>query len=92
MIIAVDLDGTLCEEVHYRFFKFAPPIEENINKVNKLKNDGMTIVIYTARMEEDRKITYDWLEENGVEFDELVMGKFRADLYIDKDSIRPEEI
>lgn len=54
MIIAVDLDHTLCvpnENGRDSEEKYgnAEPIEENIKKVNKLFKEGHKIIIYTAR-------------------------------------------
>ena len=93
MIYAVDLDGTLCVEEH-RWWEYenAPPIPEAIKKINALFGKGNHIIIYTARPEKDRAVTRDWLNEHRVRYHQLVMDKLRADVYIDNDSKRMDEI
>ena len=98
-IIAVDLDETLCtapkhmvewQDFHIYYPKMVP-IQENIDKVNRLALTNR-IVIYTARPWEGYVPTLEWLMKHRVVFNYLIMGKFRADLYIDNDSCRMEEI
>jgi len=97
--IAVDLDETLCTapegiiewmDFHLYYPKMIP-IKENIDKVNNLAKYN-NVVIYTARPWEGYKSTLEWLMEHEVMFHYLIMGKFRADLYIDNDSCRMEEV
>jgi len=85
-IYAFDLDGVLCEEGDWRPEEMIKrkPIKENIEKVNKLFDMGNIIVIFTARLEEDRPVTEAWLKLNGVKYDYLVMGKPRFDVYVDE--------
>jgi len=82
-IIAVDLDGILCMTCPLDKYAQAKPIKENIDKVNKLHEQGHRIVIHTARGWFQYDMTIRWLVSNGVEFDQLVMGKFYAHAYID---------
>jgi len=51
------------------------PIIENIEKVNKLFDQGHIIVIYTASREEDRYWTEAWLKEHGVKYDFFGIGE-----------------
>jgi len=93
MIIACDLDGTLCESMDdWKDYLKAPPMFENIEKLRKLKANGDWVVIYTARPWQDIDVTHQWLSEHNVPYDSLMMGKMRADLYIDNDSKRMEEL
>ena len=93
MRIAVDLDGTLCEDMpDWRDYHKAPPIEKWIMKIRKLAQEGHEIIIYTARPNVDREVTTRWLKDNNVPYTALVMDKLRADLYIDQDSKRMEEL
>lgn len=50
MIIYVDIDETICEYGENREYAEAKPITERIKKINKLKEDGNTIVYWTARV------------------------------------------
>ena len=92
MIIAYDLDGTLSVELEdWELYKYAPAIAGAIEELNALKEQGHTIIIHTARFEEDREVTIKWLRENKVRYDILVLGKPRADLYVDNNSCRVGE-
>ncbi len=59
------------------------PIEETIHLMHRLRQNDVYIKIHTARWHRDLRLTYDWLKKHGVPFDELIMGKPSADLYID---------
>jgi len=48
-----------------------------------IKCMGLKIVILTARVESERKVTEWWLNYNKVPYDELVMNKPRGFIYID---------
>ena len=49
MIIYIDIDETICESPKDRDYSLSVPIEENIEKANKLYDEGNTIVYWTAR-------------------------------------------
>ena len=49
MNIFVDIDETICRYVDERYYPHAIPIQENINKINKLFREGHKITYYTAR-------------------------------------------
>ena len=92
MLVAVNLDGTLCvEKEDWWEYESAPPISTAIAYINSLFADGNEIVIYTSRVEEDREITEKWLRRNGVNYHRVIFGKLRADLYIDNNSMNIKE-
>lgn len=69
VLIAIDMDGTA---------------SKHPEKVNELYNDKDNyIIIYTARKEGRRPETIKELQELGVNYHQLIMGKLRADIYID---------
>jgi len=73
---AIDLDQTLVNK--------GKSIKKNIKKVNKLYEEKDTLVIiYTARNETIRKRTEEYLRMLGINYHILVMGKLRADYYVD---------
>jgi uncharacterized HAD superfamily protein len=86
MIIYVDIDNTICstEEKEYAL---AQPMLINIKKVNKLYDEGHTIIYWTARGTVSKKdfymLTYVQLKKWGCNFHELKMGKPAYDLFID---------
>jgi len=89
-LLAVDLDGTLCEGEFWG--KGEPkPKQDMINKIEKLYKQGHHIIIYTARRRNYYQETEAWLIKNKVWYHALSMEKMGADLYIDDKSITPEE-
>ena len=92
-VIAVDLDGTLCQEICWdeQSMLNATPVKKVVDWVN-LKYLTNYIIIYTARRPELYLPTRKWLIENGIKFHALEPGKMPADLYIDDKSLRPEEL
>lgn len=111
--VAVDLDGTICElkgpGQTYADLAVLPGAAE---RLRELRAAGHYIIIITARnmktcesnlgkvMKNVGKITLDWLEANGIEYDEIYFGKANAHIYIDDrahrfegwNSITPEMI
>ena len=89
MNIFIDLDNTLCvtEDSNYAESK---PIKNRIEKVNKLKDEGNKITIWTARGQTSgidyTELTIRQLNEWNVQYDKLMMGKPSYDLYIDDKS------
>lgn len=87
--IVVDIDGVLCEETgRPDDYADRAPLQRGIAMVRKLKADGHEVVLHTARWEEDREVTEAWMREHEVEYDALVLGKPRGDLYIDDRALR----
>lgn len=99
--ICIDLDGTICdirqEGQTYAEVKVKPGAAE---RTRALRRAGHTIVIQTARnmgstghnvgkaLKNVGKITFDWLEKNGIEYDEIFFGKPNADVMIDDRAFR----
>ena len=81
--VSIDLDGVLAQNVPPENYPIAKPIQENIDKVNKLYDKGWRVVIYTGRGWYKYDITVEWLRKRGVKYHELVMGKLVAHYYID---------
>lgn len=48
MIIYVDIDNTICETIGSDYIN-SKPINKNIDKINKLYDEGHTIIYWTAR-------------------------------------------
>lgn len=96
MVIIVDIDGTICTLDKLGQYENVKPIYENIDKINKLYNDGHKIIYWTARGTQTKidwqKITYNQLCKWGCKFDDLRMKKPYYDLFIDDKCKRIEEI
>ena len=86
MLIYIDIDETIYNTPEDRDYAKAVPINENINKANKLYDEGNTIVYWTARGGgtgiDWRSITEKQFNEWGVKYHELKFGK-TYDLLID---------
>ena len=89
MKICFDLDGVLTEGVYsHPNYRLCRPNADAVRLVKKLYDLGNTIIIHTARWEEDRAITERWLREHDVSYHELILGKPYADVYVEDNAIR----
>jgi hypothetical protein len=91
MIYCFDLDGTLCTNTDGKY-ETATPFYDRIEIVNKLFNDGNTIIIDTARGSTTKidwfEVTKNQLHDWGVMYNELRVGvKLNADIFIDDKGI-----
>jgi histidinol phosphatase-like enzyme len=95
-IIYVDIDETICNTDKSRNYKDAQPIFKHINKINKLYDEGNTIVYWTSRGSRKQinwyDLTYKQLNDWGVKFHELRVDKPYYDLLIDDKSLIIEQI
>lgn len=90
MRIAIDIDGTICEEKGTFERAMAKPIPEALNVIKRLKKAGHTIIFFTARGWPEYNITVDWLERHDFPFDQLICGKINYDVFIEDRSELPE--
>ena len=95
MIIYVDIDETICLTPSDRDYSKAAPMIENIKKINKLYDEGNTIVYWTARGsgtgKDWREVTGKQLLEWGAKHHEYKVGKPTYDLFICDKAINSEE-
>ena len=88
-----DLDNTLCTTIGTDYFN-STPISMRIRKVNKLYTDGHKIIIFTARGSKSgvdfSALTNRQLNEWGLKYHELLLGKPFADFYVDDKAINSE--
>jgi capsule biosynthesis phosphatase len=99
--IAIDLDGTICptREPHQSYADLQP-LPGAVARLAEFHKAGHYIVIMTARnmatcesnvgkvLKNIGKLTFDWLEQWSIEYDEIYFGKPNADVYIDDRAIR----
>ena len=88
MKIYVDIDKTICYlEKNNHEYSEALPLVKNIEKVNKLYDEGHEIIMWTARGTMTGinwfQITYNQLIKWNVKFHELRMNKPAFDILID---------
>ena len=106
-VALVDIDETICFYSGKRQYDLAEPSKENVEKINKLYDEGWRIVYWTARggSEKSKKVgacyydfTWKQLESWGCKFHDLSTGtkgefiKPPYDLVIDDKAKRIEEI
>jgi len=97
MNIYVDIDETICFYKKERNYNLALPIVENINKINKLHDEGHKITYWTARGSVTKidwyEVTKKQLDSWGCKYHDLSVGeKPPYDLLICDKTKRIEEI
>ena len=102
MIYVFDIDGTICSQTEGDYEK-AKPFQNRIDVINKLYNEGHKVFFHTARgmgrsdnsqIFAERllyKFTVNQLEEWGVKYHRLFLGKPSGDMYIDDKGMKDVE-
>lgn len=106
-VIVFDLDGTLCTvRKSDQSYEQLAIVESVVSKLKEYKANGFYIIIQTARQMKTyegnvgkinantAKVTFDWLEKNEIEYDEIYFGKpwcGSNGFYVDDKAIRPSE-
>lgn len=101
-IYAVDFDGTLCKNIYPAI---GYPIEEVIDYVKALKNEGNKVILYTCRVGDNLEAAVEWCAGQGIEFDAINENlqeiidqfggdcrKIYADYYVDDRAMNVSEI
>ena len=94
MIVYVDIDETICNTPDDRDYAKSTPIKENIDKINKLYDNGDTIIYWTARGTGSGldwyKTTGTQLKKWGAKYHDYKVGKPIYDLFICDKAINSE--
>ena len=80
----IDIDGTICDDIPNEEpwrMKDAKIYPDALEMINKWYGEGHLICFFTSRTEEHRKITENWLENNGFKYHSLLMNKPRGGNY-----------
>ena len=85
MIYGFDIDGTICStDCDY---SEAEPYNEVITRINNLYDQGNKIIFFTSRGYKSGKDWFDFttnqIENWGVKYHKLIMGKPQFDIFID---------
>ncbi len=82
-----DIDGVIATLTPRNDYRLARPIASTIEAINKLHGLGHRILLFSARGSATgtdwRKLTIDQMNEWGLKYDALSLGKPAADYYID---------
>ena len=93
----VDIDGTIIYshletvgvvDLGYEILGFNHKL---IKKLNRLYDEGNTIVLHTGRHWNHLQLTISQLTKAGIKYHSLVLGKPVGDYYIDDKGILPEK-
>lgn len=97
-----DIDGTICTNTNGKYEQ-AMPYSSRIEMVNKLYDEGHTVIFHTARgMGSTNNNVYEaynkWygftesqLKRWGVKYNMLLLGKPSGDFYVDDKGVKDEE-
>ena len=88
MKVIIDLDGTICSEER-QFSRALAKLKEGAKEsLEQLRDKGYKIIIYSARTWAEYEMTENWLKENKVPYDQIILGKPQGDYWIDDRAIR----
>lgn len=93
--VCVDVDGTILEYEGYEKNKFGKPITSVIDKLKELKERGISLVLSTARSEDEREALENTLKEHEIIdlFDEIHVGeKPIAVAYLDDKAVNVKKL
>jgi len=83
MRIVIDIDGTICTEEKTFERCLATPLPGAVESINRLFTEGHHVILYTARGWQEYEMTVKWLVNHNIPYDQLIMGKPIADVWID---------
>lgn len=102
MIIAVDFDGTLCENA---WPDIGEPKHAIIGAVLDAQYRGDKLILWTNREGDSLNVALEWCKKRGIKFDAVNANlpelmeqygndprKIGADIYIDDKSVKPQDI
>ena len=103
MTYVFDIDGTICTKVDDGNYLNAKPLQNRIDVVNRLYEEGNRIIFQTARgigrhnnqadlaFLDFYDLTTTQLSQWKVKYHMLLLGKASGDLYIDDKGIKDED-
>ena len=85
--IVCDIDGIIANKMKDNDYSISTPVYKNIDIINKLYEEGHTIILFTARGYRTglnwEDLTIKQLQKWNVKYHSLLFGKPDADIYID---------
>lgn len=80
-IYMIDLDGTVCEDVKNEegvdVMRDTPVLEDAVTYINSLYDEGNYVCFFSARTDEFKDVTEEWLKRHGVKYHQLILNKPR---------------
>ena len=80
----IDIDGTICDDIpneQPERMATANVYDDALETLNRWYDQGHIITFFTSRLEKHRKVTEEWLKENGFKYHGLLMNKPRGGNY-----------
>lgn len=80
----IDIDGTITDDVpneEPERMVTCLPYKGSVDMINNWYDNGNIITFFTSRTEEHRNVTETWLQKNGYQYHNLLMGKPRGGQY-----------
>ena len=80
----IDIDGTICEDIpneEPERMATAQCFDGVVEQINKWYDEGHQICFFTARAEEHREVTEEWLARHGFKWHSCLFGKPRGGNY-----------
>jgi len=94
-VVAVDFDGTLATMFDTRL-AYRPktkikqkPKSDVVEYCKFLHNNGVKIIIHSSRWWGDFRAVKEWLHKYKIHYDDIVLGKFKCDLFLDDLNVNP---
>ena len=85
--LCIDIDRTIYAGDRPLDYENGAAVPGAADALRKLRDDGWTIVLYTARHFNHWEVTRRWLDHAGICYDQIVFGKPPATYYIDDRAI-----
>jgi hypothetical protein len=80
----IDIDGTVCDDIpneEPERMQTVLPYPDALKMVNRWHEEGHRVTFFTARTEEHRLLTEEWLGKHGFKYHSLLMNKPRGGNY-----------
>ena len=97
-VVAVDFDGTLAE-LYCARNSYRPktkikekPKKDVVDYCKFLHSKGVKIIVHSSRWWGDYKSVKEWLDRHGVPYDDIILGKFKCDLFLDDLNVNPTDL
>jgi len=78
----LDIDGTVCEDVpneQQHLFAEAKPLPGALEKVLELYERGDRVTFFTARTDDHKVVTEEWLDRHGFPYESVCYNKPRIE-------------
>lgn len=90
-VLVVDIDGVITIDTSGSYAARREDVQV-IRDLTMMRKKGWRVVLWTARPESARRVTVNWLKAKSVRYEKLLMGKPRADAYVDDKAMTQQEL